>query len=159
MGRLRRVPKKFPIRWTNADGSTIEYVDRAESELRAELERVRDHGFRAAKVLSRIRTGRHVVIVAARFELEHCQRVVPDDASSAWLSAEIARLSYVYQQTLELLNRLSNSRIHWLEETRFLLTYGQTPKKREAAGNFTSRGSSYEPEGVQDPEETTNSED
>lgn len=137
--RKRKAARRIPVIWVTAGGQTIEFVERAPSELAPELARVADHGVRAAKVLSRLKRLRNVHIVRARFELGHCQQEVPDLASHEWLAGEIARLSYVYKQVLDELNKLCHARTRWLEEARFLLTYGQTPQKREPAGNYGSR--------------------
>lgn len=137
--RKRRAPRKLAVQWVTPEGEVLDFVDRTPSDLPIELARVRSHGLLAAKVLSRLKRLRNAEIIRARFELEHCQRPEPEDVPAEWYAQEIARLSYVYQQVLQVLNRLCHARTRWLEETRFLLTYGQTPKKREPAGTYGSR--------------------
>lgn len=135
--RKRRLPKKLPVVWTTDDGTVVEYVPRIASELRPEFERVREHGLRAARVLSRLKRHKNIILVSARFELEHCHQAPPEGAGDEWYAREIARLSYVYEQTHQLLSRLVNSRIQFIENARFLLTYGQTPTKREPATSYS----------------------
>jgi len=131
MAKARKPAQKYTIRWALDDGTKVTYVDRPAGELRSELERVRNAGLLAAKVLSRLRRVRNSSIQLALFELAHCSQAVPEDAPPKWLADEIARLSFTYSGVVKLLNLLSNSRVRWLEEARFLLTYGQTPIKRD----------------------------
>ena len=138
MARRRRRakgPRKVPIRYQTAD-QRVDYVPRRPAELPVELDRVRTGILRALRVLNRMKRIRHSAIVGARFQLEQALCDVPAGASEEWMADEIGRLSFVMADSLKLLSQLCHSRTHWLEEARFILTYGQTPKKREPAGSY-----------------------
>ena len=134
--RKKAGPRKVRVAWTEADGRVLEYVPRLPGELRGELERVTDSVRRALRILWPVRRLRHHCIVSARVQLQNCLRDVPADADEDWRANEIARLSYVMHTALGMLDQLRNSRVKWLGEARFTLTYGQTPKKREPAGSY-----------------------
>ncbi len=144
----RKAPKKVRV-YFEGDRGLIEYVPRAPSDLRPELERVQADIRLTLRILHRARRYRHVAVSTARFQLENCLRDTPAGASDEWLADEIARLSYVMEDTLGILNRLKHSRMHYLEEARFRLTYGQTPKKRDPPGAAKRKGTSgsFDPEG------------
>jgi len=123
-------PKKIPIRYVDGN-EHVEYVPRTSKELKTELERIQLAIRRALRVLSKLRRKRHIVLVTVRFQLRNCLKEIVNDASDEAVADEIARLSYVMEDTVMLLEHLKHSRIPCLEEARFLLTYGQTPKQRE----------------------------
>ncbi len=126
----RRLPSKYRVRYS--DGAlTINYVDRTAPELRAELDRVQRAVLSGVRILAGILRLRHALIISAYVQLKQCLREIPADAPPEDMAAEIARLSYVMGTLVESLGKLSNSRINNLQEARFTLTYGQTPKKRE----------------------------
>lgn len=133
----RKVQKKIRVHYQD-----IEYVPRARADLRPELGRVQSELKLAIRILFRARRYRHVAVSTARFQLENCLREIPEGASDQWLADEIGRLSYVMEDTLGILNRLKHSRVHYLEEARFKLTYGQTPKKRDPPGSAGQKGRS-----------------
>jgi len=45
-------------------------------------------------------------------------------------------LSFIMEDTVSLLNRLRHCRVGNIEKARFILTYGQTPKKRELTARY-----------------------
>ncbi len=134
----RQGPKKFEVNYRNGD-STVEYVARTAVELRVELRRVQRHIQEAVRALATLKRVRHCVIMSASFQLKHAIHKLPDDVSDEAIAQEIARLSFLMEDTLVLLNRLTNCRVSNLEAVRFLLTYGQTPKKRDTLVHYGSR--------------------
>jgi hypothetical protein len=109
----------------------VDYVDRTEPELRQELARVQQAVSDGARMLTPILRIRNPVIVSAYTQLRYVLQSLPPDAPPEQMADEIARLSYVMEQTVELLDTLSNSRVNNLQEARFTLTYGRAPKKRD----------------------------
>lgn len=134
--KRRSGPKKIPIVYQSGT-QTIEYVGKTSSELRPEYARVRDAIHRALRVLSRLRRLRQIVLVSARFQLNEALRELPEDASDEQVADEIARLSFVMQDTFDVLAKLEHSRTPFIQEARFILTYGQTPRKREPSGTYS----------------------
>lgn len=136
MAKRKRTPaRKIPVRYN--DGTTdIDYVARTPSELRDELQRVQEAILEAARILSRLHRTRHIVIKTARFQLEHALRNLPNDSTDEDIAAELARLSYLMEDTLNILNKLTHCRISYLKQARFKLTYGQTPKRREPPARY-----------------------
>lgn len=116
------------------DGVTrIDYVSRKVTEVAGEYERVKAAVLEANRIINRyqMRRVRHVVLDVCRFQLANALVDVPPDSTPEAFAQEIARLSYLMQEALNGLNRLCNSRVWFLEELRFKLTYGQSPKKRD----------------------------
>lgn len=138
MARRRRKVKKVVIKYD--DGSVYRnYVGKTSSELRPEIERILESIRIVLRILTRLRRTRHPVIITSRFQLLNGIRELSlDDMTDEEIANEIARLSYLMEDTLSQLNKLEHSRTHHLEEARFRLTYGQTPQKREAAGSYGS---------------------
>lgn len=131
MGRGRKSKQfKICIRFTSPE-ETIEYISKTPDELWVEYERILQAIKDALRALSRIRFVRNIVIATAQLQLQSAVRPLPEDISDEELAKEIARLSKLMEDTIKILSRLSNSRTQWLEEARFILTYGQTPKKKE----------------------------
>ncbi len=149
----RRPPTKFAVRYVNGT-ETVDYVDRTESELRQELHRVQQAISNGTRMLVPILRVRHPVIVSAYTQLRHVLADMPADAPPEQVADEIARLSYVMEQTVELLDTLSNSRVNNLQEARFTLTYGRAPKKRDPSVFKKSHEQSDE-QTEPDPEEFT----
>lgn len=135
MAKRRKSAKKFPVCYISSAGE-IQYVGRTRAELPRELERVRNSIHAALRILFRLRRVRHKVIVTATFQLRNCLREIPESDDPYWVASEIARLSYIMEDTRKIIDRLKNSRTHWLEQVRFTLTYGQTPKQRDPAGSY-----------------------
>jgi hypothetical protein len=133
MAKRARRTIKIPVIYQQGP-IRIEYVDKTPSELDPELARVRESVHRALQILARLSRLKHIAIVSARFQLQNCLSELKPDSSHDDKAKELARINYTMEDTLGLLNRLSNSRIEWLEAARFQLTYGQTPKKRDLAG-------------------------
>jgi len=134
----RRAPKKVDIIY-NDGKNRIEYVARPPSELRRELERVQTRILRAIRILSTMKRIRHIVLRSASFQLRHCLRELSKDASHEEVAEEIARLSFLMEDTLGILGRLSHCRIANLEEARFELRYGQTHKKRDPPAQYGAK--------------------
>lgn len=126
----RRAPTKHAVRYAN-NVVAINYVDRTAAELRPELARVQKAVLSGVRILAGILRLRNALIIEAYVQLKQTVRELPPEASNAEVAAEIARLSYVMGTLVESLGKLKNSRINNLQEARFTLTYGQTPKKRE----------------------------
>jgi len=136
--RKRSAANKIPVHY--GDGTVaIEYVPRTPPELRAELSRVQRNIRETIRILSTLKRIRHHVIKSVRFQLDQALHKLPDDAADEDVAAEIARLSYLMEDTLNMLNRLTQCRIANIEKARFKLTYGQTPKKREPPEKYGSR--------------------
>lgn len=126
----RRTPHKYRVCYSDTQ-TTINYVDRTATELRSELERVQAAVLSGVRILAGILRLRNALIIGAYVQLKHCLREIPATAAPEEVAMEIARLSHIMGVLVESLNKLSNSRINNLQEARFILTYGQTPKKRE----------------------------
>lgn len=123
------------------DGVTQrEYVPRTLPELRSELSRIHQAIYEATRMLSTMGRVKHVVIKTALLQLRNARRTVPDDAPAEELAGEIARLSVLMEDTLFILNKLKHCRVHHMEEARFKLLYGQTPKKRELPTTYGKGG-------------------
>jgi hypothetical protein len=136
--RRKRATKKVPICYD--DGvKHIEYVSKAKKELLPELLRIRSEILQALRLLNYLRRKRHSVLISVRFQLQESLRDIPEDAEPAELAEEIARLSFIMDNALNQLNILSHSRTPLIEQIRFKLTYGQTPKKRDPAGSYGAR--------------------
>ncbi len=134
--RRRRKVKKILIMYDDGEVRR-NYVSKAPSELRPELNRVQESIRIVLRILSRLYRTRHPVIVTSRFQLLNGLRSLTlTEMSDEEVAAEIARLSYLMEDTLGLLNKLEHSRTKHLEEARFTLTYGQTPQKRDPAGSY-----------------------
>jgi len=112
-------------------GETVEFVPRLASEVLPELYRIYEAVLNASRTLATMRRVRHWAVQSARFQLANAIRAPLSSFTPETGAAEIARLSCVLQDTLEILSTLCNSRTTNLEQTRFILTYGQTPRKRE----------------------------
>ena len=137
--RPRSVPRRIPVIYS--DGVVrVEYVARAPSELSVEFRRVQRHILETIRILSTMKRIRHHIIKSARFQLSQAIREFePGTCTEDAIAAEIARLSYLMEDTLNILNRLSCCRVANLEAARFKLTYGQTPKKRDPPETYGSR--------------------
>jgi len=145
--RKRSPAKAVQISYHNGD-VVVHYVARAPSEVRKEYARVLEAVNTALRGLKRLKRIRHDVIVSARFQLANSVHPVPVDATPEHLADEVGRLSYVMEDTHALLGRLKNSRLPLLEEIRFTLTYGQTPKRKDGPGVYGRKSSltrDYEP--------------
>lgn len=127
--------KKVLVRYVGEQGA-VDYVSRTPAELDVELARVRKSRVEALRILSRVRRLRHPVISSARFQLMACAGPETNEGTVTEKATELARLSQSLEQACNTLARLSNSRVRWLEEARFTLTYGATPKCRERATGF-----------------------
>ncbi len=127
----RKLIKKEPIKYIKPDGTPTIYVARAASELMAEYERIKMHILRSIRVISTMKRVRHTSIISVRFELNNVLRSPDQLTSPTLLAAEIARMSFVMENCVNELNVLVHSRTDNLQELRFLLTYGQTPKMRD----------------------------
>ncbi len=135
MLKKRKPAFKFPVQY-NEPGVSINYVSRATPEVWPELRRVRAAINDVIRILTTLKRIRNGVLVSTRFILLNCHRDLPDDTPLEIVAAEIGRLSYIMADALETLNTLKYCRIHHLEEARFKLTYGQTPKKRDPTGDY-----------------------
>jgi len=129
------VSTKLPIIYETPT-DRVEYVGKEPDELWPELRRIHTVIRSCIRMLSRIRFVRHIVLVSARFQLMNSLRTMSDTASDDELAQEIARLNFLLGDTVKILDQLSNSRTPLLEELRFTLTYGQTPRRREVMGAF-----------------------
>lgn len=140
-------PVRFRVHYS--DGATQrEYVPRTLPELRTELARIHKAIEESIRMLSTMSRVRHIVIKTALLQLTNARQPLPDGASAEELAGEIARLSMLMEDTLFILNKLKHCRIHHMEEARFKLLYGQTPKKRElpttyGKGGATAKKDSY----------------
>lgn len=156
--RRRKSPQKVPVEYL--DGSErVEYVGRLAKDLRPELERIQSEVLQSIRLINYLKRKRNSILVSVRVQLTECIREIPDDATSEWMADEIARLSYVMGNSLSDLNTLVNSRIPILEQIRFKLTYGQTPKKRDPATTCGSRADEEEEETDDETEQTRNGDD
>lgn len=125
--------RKLPVRYCD-DTGCIDYVSRTPPELATELERVQKSRLDAIRILSRVRRVRHPAVLSAKFQLLVCgggKAETPTDKAT-----ELARLSRAMELACQTLGRLRNSRVQWLEEARFVLTYGTASKQRERATGF-----------------------
>jgi hypothetical protein len=138
MAKRRRSTVKVPIRFRLGD-ITVEYVSRAEDQVWNEYCRVRNAVLDATRILNLLKRIRHPVLVTARVQLAHVLDDVQEDAELDVVAAEIARLSYVMDDTVTVLAGLKHCRVPHLQAARFALTYGQTPKKRDPAGDYGQR--------------------
>jgi hypothetical protein len=149
-----RAAKKIPIKFGD-----IEYVGRHKNELMPELNRVQSEIRQVLRLLNYLKRKRNHVLAMARFQLMESLRTVPDDSTPDFIADEIARLSYVMSNTLDIINQLRNSRTPMLEEIRFKLTYGQTPRKREippgSPDGFGDEEESYDKEARDDGSDTS----
>lgn len=139
--------RKVPVRFH--DGcSVIEYVSRTPKELQTEIERVRRSRLEALRVLRRVKRIRHPAVLSARFQLIVCDTPQSaDDMSPKQKAEELARMSRALELARDTLGRLSNSRVRWLEEARFVLAYGSTPRCRDRPASFgKKRRKKYEEE-------------
>lgn len=133
------------IEITYRDGDTvIHYVPRPNALLWPELTRVRKAINDALRILYHVKRVRHIVIASTRFQLSNAARDITEEDEPQVIADEIARLSYVMDTALRTLEELKHCRVKFLEEVRFTLKYGQTPKKREnstmADGKAGKRG-------------------
>lgn len=139
VGRKKRSsPKKVAIVYNDGQ-NRVEYVAKPPSGLRPELERVQFNILQAIRMLNTMRRIRHIVLRTASFQLSHSIRELPKDAGDQEVADEIARLSFLMEDTLLILRRLTHCRIANLEETRFKLQYGQTPKKRDPPARYGAK--------------------
>jgi len=137
MARPRAKAKTVRVRYTDSAGVSTEYVSRRPIDLPGEYLRVQRAVLDAVRMINTrgLKRLRHVVLDISRFQLSNSLRNIPADSSSEEFAGEIARLSYLMHEVLLQLARLRHSRIDHLQELRFKLTYGQTPKKRELPGD------------------------
>lgn len=109
------------------DGTTrVNYVGRASNEVNAEIVRVVNCMLLALRGLRSMRRSPHPAVRAAIFTLEN---IKPDVASTS--SKELARISFLMEDTLKTLSVMKNSNADYLKLARFHLLFGQTPKKRD----------------------------
>ena len=135
---MARRTRKIPV--TYDDGrNVVEYVPRTPTELRREMTRVHEAVQTAVHVMSPLKRKRHAVIKAALFQLRHLLRKLPEEMTDEERATELARISYAMEDTLGILNKLVHCRVSHLETARFILTYGQTPKKREAPASYGAK--------------------
>jgi hypothetical protein len=132
MKRPRSKAKTVSVIYEN-NGVRVEYVNRKETDIPAEYQRVKEAVLAANLIVNRyrVRRVRHIILDVCRFQLANSLRELPPETPVEVLASEIARLSFLMQETLTGINRLCHSRIAFLEELRFKLTYGQSPKKRD----------------------------
>jgi hypothetical protein len=140
--KKKKPPKiRHPIIYDKA-AEPIEYVGKYTHELKPEIARLLETIQEAKALLDRLSRFRHIAITTAKFQLANTSSD-PDLAIEA-LPKEIARLNYLMEDSLGLLNILCDSKLHWLEQARFKLTFGQTPRKREMVGQKDKH--TYEPD-------------
>lgn len=126
MTTKRKPARRYEIRY-----EAVEYLPRTAIEVWPEFRRVRAAINDVLRILSLLKRIKNGTLVSARFTLLNCYRDLPDDSPLELVASEIGRLSYVMADALTILSDLKHCRIHHLEEARFKLTYGQTPKKRD----------------------------
>lgn len=145
----RRAVYKVKVRYTD-DRTAIDYVDRLPSELRPELDRIQRAVLDTVRILSQLLRLRNAIVISAYVQLKHLVRELPEGTPAEDLAAEIARLSYVMSTIVASLDTLTHSRIKNLQEARFALTYGQTPKKRDLTHKARQPGQDFEQEPLED---------
>lgn len=132
MAKSRRIsaPKlKVPVIYKH-NGITITYVSRMNSELMPEFKRVVEHITAAQLQLTRLRSP-NPAVAAALFQLKACSKSLPENSQPKLVAERIATLSYIMEDTIAILAKLSNSNVDPLKKARFLLRFGQTPKQRD----------------------------
>ena len=137
---------KVPITYKTPDGVLIEYVPRYSSELVRELARVYTAVLQANRVLATLSRVRHIAIQSVHFQMANALRAPLSEFDELTASDEIARLSFIMEDAVGILSTLTNSRTANLQQLRFVLTYGQTPKKRD-------QPFAKEPDDTEEPEE------
>lgn len=130
--RSKRVAKpkfKYAVRFVY-DGQVFDYVGKTPSELTTELCRVRaayDTALRLARPFSR---SPNLVLHAVRTQLEVARLVyIPGDPQQQ--ANELARLNWVLNDCLGLLDSVHLIGGDDIRRLRFTLTYGQTPLRRD----------------------------
>lgn len=140
MKRPRQKVKTVAVTYRNGE-QVIEYVSRRPSDLIHEYRRIRQAILDANVIINKypVRRVRHVLLDICRFQLANSLRDIDDSATPVELAGEVARLSFLMSEALVGINRLRHSRVAFLEELRFKLTYGQSPRKRDVDNKILNK--------------------
>ena len=132
--------KVFKLEYRSPLGDVIRYVDRREEDLLPEYIRVRTAILDAVRIINSrsLKRLKNVVLDITRFQLTNSLKPISDTATAQELVAEITRLSFIMEDAVKTLARLSNSRVDHLQDLRFRLTYGQTPRRRDLTEQLPS---------------------
>lgn len=136
MARRKRT-NKLPIIYKNG-ATKVVYVSRAPDELLTEAKRMYGCIQVALRQLKSLKRTRHAALKGAVWQLTQVEEPSAGE-SIASLVDYIAVVSYLMEDSLAMLASLKNSKIDELEEARFNLTYGQTPKKRDRDDTMCSK--------------------
>ena len=133
---MARRKKNKPVRIIYASRfGPVEYVSRMPDELPKELDRLLRASTHSILLLNRLKRYKHGVLIAATGILKACvacvdQRMPANPHENDYLY-HIARTNQTMQRALDVLSQLKHCKVDALEEVRFKLLYGQTPRKRE----------------------------
>ena len=136
MARRKRA-NKLPIVYRSGSSKVV-YVSRAPDELFTEAKRVWGSIQVALRQLKALKRTRHSALRGAVWQLSQVEPPLKE-ANTASLVDYIATVSYLMEDSISMLATLKNSKIDELEEARFHLTYGQTPKKRDRDDTMCSK--------------------
>jgi hypothetical protein len=126
----------------------VDYVGRAHSEVNAEIRRVSHHLMLALRRLRTMRRVQHPAVRAAIFLLQNAKPKLESVSAK-----ELARLSFLMGDALNLLSTITNSNADYLKDARFNLLYGQTPKKRDRDTILSGRKEYIEPNEEEQPQD------
>lgn len=129
MARKRKKPNKLPVIYKDSKVRIV-YVSRSPEELFPEAVRIYSAVQVALRHLHLLRRSPHAAIHAAEWQLANVV-APPAWATTPLLVDYISTTSYLMEDTLNILATIKHSTIEELQQARFLLTYGQTPKKRD----------------------------
>jgi hypothetical protein len=125
----KKRPQRIDIVY-DYNGTRIEFVPKLDIELDRELCRILEHGRWALRQLNSIKRSPHPSIANAIFQLNNIGNSVVDPTDPYQKASEIARVSEVYREILDVLGDLKHSEIEPLKQARFFLLYGQAHEKR-----------------------------
>jgi hypothetical protein len=125
----KKRPQRIEIIY-DYNGVRIDFVPKLDIELDRELSRIREHGRWALRQLNYIKRSPHPSIANALFQLNNIGDSVVDSEDPYQKASEIARVSAVYRDILDVLGDLKHSEIEPLKQARFFLLYGQAHEKR-----------------------------
>lgn len=139
MRRERRpAVNKFVIAYEH-NGKRIEYVGRTLAELAPEYRRIVTHLKWAIRELRQLRSP-NPWVVATLVQLQTVPVIDPMSCAADQVAYEIAQVSFIMEDALNMLAHLKHSTVERLEAARFALTYGQTPKRRDLEPVIQSAG-------------------